>query len=227
MPGFEPGIQTTINGVWMAGLEAEQGAQMMLNRNCHKAAIAARPVRGEPLAYAAIAALACAVVIASLFAAPGRPGFFGAALGVLMLAIAVIDARSFRIPDRLTIAAIALGLANAASEGYGSGLESIAIATMRGILLALAFYGLRTIYHWLRHRQGIGLGDVKLAAVAGAWLDFALIPAAIEIAALTALAGYITSRIVLRRPLSAAAKLPFGLFFAPAIWLCWLLGATT
>ena len=29
----------------------------------------------------------------------------------------------------------------------------------------------------------------------------------------------------LRRPLCAAAKLPFGLFFAPAIWFCWLLNA--
>jgi leader peptidase (prepilin peptidase) / N-methyltransferase len=200
---------------------------MMLNGICHKAAIAVKPVPREPFAYAACAALACAVVIASRFAAPGPPGFFGAALGVLMLAIAVTDSRSFLIPDRLTIAAIALGLANAASEGYGSALESLAIAAMRGIVLALAFYSLRATYHRLRHRHGIGLGDVKLAAVAGAWLDWALISAAIEIAALTALCGYIASRILLHRPLSAIAKLPFGLFFAPAIWLCWLLGATS
>jgi leader peptidase (prepilin peptidase) / N-methyltransferase len=211
----------------MPGFRAGHDAQMMLNGICHKAAIAVKRVPREPLAYAACAALACAVVIASHFAAPGPPGFFGAALGVLMLAIAVTDSRSFLIPDRLTIAAIALGLANAASESYGSALESLAIAAMRGIVLALAFYGLRATYHRLRHRHGIGLGDVKLAAVAGAWLDWALISAAIEIAALTALCGYIASRILLHCPLSAIAKLPFGLFFAPAIWLCWLLGATS
>jgi leader peptidase (prepilin peptidase)/N-methyltransferase len=83
---------------------------------------------------------------------------------------------------------------------------------------------LREIYRRLRHRHGLGLGDVKLAAVAGTWLDWTLIPAAIEIAALSALFAYMASQLVLRRRLQAAAKLPFGLFFAPAIWICWLLG---
>ncbi|MGH6852138.1 MAG: prepilin peptidase, partial [Methylocella sp.] len=96
---------------------------------------------------------------------------------------------------------------------------------LRGLVLALAFFALREIYLRLRHRHGIGLGDVKLAAVAGAWLDWTLIPVAIEIAALAALTFYLTSQLVLRRPIDAAAKLPFGLFFAPAIWFCWLLNA--
>ena len=43
--------------------------------------------------------------------------------------------------------------------------------------------------------------------------------------ALSALFAYIASQLVLRRRLQATAKLPFGLFFAPAIWICWLLGA--
>ena len=38
-------------------------------------------------------------------AAPGTSGFLGGALGVLMLAVAVADARAFIIPDKLTIAA--------------------------------------------------------------------------------------------------------------------------
>ncbi len=175
--------------------------------------------------YAAFAALACSIVIASLVAAPGRSGLFGAALGVLMLAIAVADARAFIIPDKLTIAAFLLALTNAANEGLASMPENVAFAALRGLVLAVAFFALREIYFRLRHRHGIGLGDVKLAAVAGAWLDWTLIPVTIEIAALTALIVYIASRLVLRRPLRAAAKLPFGLFFAPAIWFCWLLNA--
>ena len=103
--------------------------------------------------------------------------------------------------------------------------ENIAAAAFRGLVLALAFFALREIYLRLRHRHGIGLGDVKLAAVAGAWLDWTLIPVAIAIAALTALILYIAGQLVLRCSLSATAKLPFGLFFAPAIWFCWLLNA--
>lgn len=181
--------------------------------------------RRAPIEYAVFAALACSIAIASLIAAPGTSGLFGGALGVLMLAIAVADARAFIIPDKLTIAAFLLALTNAANEGLGSMPENIAVAALRGLVLALAFFALREIYLRLRHRHGIGLGDVKLAAVAGAWLDWTLIPVAIEIAALAALIFYLASQLVLRRPLCAAAKLPFGLFFAPAIWFCWLLNA--
>jgi leader peptidase (prepilin peptidase) / N-methyltransferase len=182
-------------------------------------------LRRELITCAAFAAIACSIVIASLFAAPATSGLLGGALGLLMLAVAVADARAFIIPDKLTIAAFLLALTNAAIEGLASMPENIAVAALRGLVLALAFFALREIYLRLRHRHGIGLGDVKLAAVAGAWLDWTLIPVAIEIAALAALTFYLASQLVLRRPLCAAAKLPFGLFFAPAIWFCWLLNA--
>lgn len=185
----------------------------------------AKPMQRKIVTYAAIAALACSVVSASLVAAPGLPGLFGAALGLLMIAVAVIDARAFLIPDRLTLAAFLLAMANAANQGLENMPEPLALAALRGLVLAFAFFALREIYRRLRRRQGIGLGDVKLAAVAGAWLDWTLIPAAIEIAAVMALIVYGTNQLVLRRPIRAAAKLPFGLFFAPAIWICWLFGA--
>ena len=185
----------------------------------------AKPARQVQITYAAVVALACSMAIASLVVAPGHSGLLGGALGLLMLAIAAADARAFIIPDNLTITAFGLALINAANEGLGSMPEHIAVAALRGLLLALAFFALRESYLRLRHRHGIGLGDVKLAAVAGAWLDWTLIPAAIAIAALAALIFYIASQLVLRRPICASAKLPFGLFFAPAIWFCWLLNA--
>jgi leader peptidase (prepilin peptidase) / N-methyltransferase len=183
------------------------------------------PPAGRAMAYAAYTALAWAIVVASLIAAPGWTGAFGAGLGLLMAAIAVKDGRSFAIPNKLSFAAFALGLANAANETFESIPENIFHAAVRGILLALAFYLFRAIYFRLRHRHGLGLGDAKLAAAAGAWLDWALIPTAIELAALAALAIYAVSRLLQRRPFNPAAKLPFGLFFAPAIWVCWLVEA--
>ena len=89
----------------------------------------------------------------------------------------------------------------------------------------LLFWSLRWLYRRLRGREGLGLGDVKLAFVAGAWLDWTMIPVAIEIAALAALAVYGVWHFAGRDPVEATTRLPFGLFFAPAIWLAWFLGA--
>jgi leader peptidase (prepilin peptidase)/N-methyltransferase len=169
--------------------------------------------------------------LAGLIAAPGRDGLFGGALAFLMLAIAAIDARSFIIPDELTAAAFLLALIHAETGAFDglwdSGGEAVALATLRGFLVAMVFYLLRETYRRLRGRQGLGLGDVKLAGVAGAWLDWTMIPIAIELAALSALAYYLVRYVILKgRPLRPNGRLPFGLFFAPAIWVGWLLGTT-
>jgi leader peptidase (prepilin peptidase)/N-methyltransferase len=66
------------------------------------------------------------------------------------------------------------------------------------------------------------LGDVKLAAVAGAWLGWVTITAVVELAALAALGAYLLTAGRRRQPLKGTAFLPFGAFLAPAIWLGWL-----
>lgn len=169
-------------------------------------------------------------VVASLAAAPGFAGMLGAALALDVLAIAVIDARRFIIPDELTLAALALGMVNAGldawPDGWGAVLVSIGAALLRGAVLAGGFLALRALYARLRGREGIGLGDVKLAGVAGVWLAWTTIPVAVEIAALAALAVYVVRQLAGGRVMSATARMPFGLFLAPAIWLGWLLEAT-
>ena len=65
----------------------------------------------------------------------------------------------------------------------------------------------------------MGLGDVKLAAVAGVWLDWAFLPLVVEIAALSGLAAALYARLR-GDGLDLKGRLPFGAFFAPAIWIC-------
>ena len=166
-----------------------------------------------------------AAVVASIWVAPGTSGFLGAGLALLMLAIAVVDFRYFIIPNELTATALVLAVVNAALAEAPSMVESVAATALRGSLTMLLFLGVRWLYGWLRQREGLGLGDVKLAFVAGAWLDWMMIPVAIEIAALAALVAYGAWQAFGKRPLTSASRLPFGLFFAPAIWLSWLVGA--
>lgn len=172
--------------------------------------------------YAACGASGLGAVTASYLAAPGLVGVLGGCLAILMIAIAIVDAREFIIPDVLVLAALGLGLLHAVITQADEYPAAILSSTLRGIVIAFAFLSLRKAYLWLRRREGLGLGDVKLAAVAGVWLDWLAITIAIEIAAFTALTA-IAILVMGGHRITGKTRIPFGCFFAPAIWLAWLL----
>ena len=163
-----------------------------------------------------------AMVAASVLAAPGLEGLLGALLAALMLAIAVIDSGRYIIPNELTAAALALALVRAGLAGPEAGWLAALWAAFRAIAVAVPLLLLMIGYRRWRGRDGLGLGDIKLAGVAGAWLGFVTIFAVIELAALSALGAYVVNGYLRRRPLKATAFLPFGAFLAPAIWIGWL-----
>ena len=72
--------------------------------------------RERPLAVCIVAVVAVAACVISVILAPGLPGYLGAGLALIAIAIAVIDARWFIIPNELSAAGFALGLADAASR---------------------------------------------------------------------------------------------------------------
>jgi leader peptidase (prepilin peptidase)/N-methyltransferase len=177
-------------------------------------------------AIAGLAALAVCAVALSLWAAPGLPGYLGAALALIALAIAIIDARLFIIPNELTALGLALALVNAAVAVPEEIAAAVLLAALRAAVMAALFLGLRVLYRRIRGRDGLGLGDVKLAGVLGAWLSWLTIPIAIEIAALAALAVYGIRYYAGGRAFDPALKFPFGLFLAPSIWIGWLFEVT-
>jgi leader peptidase (prepilin peptidase)/N-methyltransferase len=184
---------------------------------------AARVASTDLVTYASLGAIALACAAASVVMAGGVRGSLGAGLALLMLIIAAVDARRFIIPDELTLAALALALVQAAILDPNPA-TAILQAVLRALALGLIFFAIRETYVRLRGRDGLGLGDVKLAAVAGAWLGWTAIPIAVEVAALSALALYLV-RYLSGRPLRATQRIPFGLFLAPAIWIAWMFEA--
>jgi len=181
--------------------------------------IARRPLRTQ-------AQIACVAIIGagmSIAVAPDLRGVLGALLALLTLAIALTDARLGIIPDEWNSAGVSLALVNAVLQNPDTMVEAMAAAVLRGGVLALVFLGLRVVYRGLRGREGIGLGDVKLAVVAGAWLDWLTMAIIVEIAAVAGLVTYLVRRYWFGQQLHMTSRLPFGLFFAPAIWLGWLL----
>lgn len=169
--------------------------------------------------------LSCALlagVFASLVTAPAAEGLYGAFLAALMLAIAANDARHYLIPNELTGAAFALALLRGAAAVPDAGAVALLWPVARAFAVALPLLLLMLAYRRWRGRDGLGLGDVKLAAVCGAWLDLATVAAVIELAALLAIGAYVTNAVLQRKPLRGTAFLPFGLFLAPSIWIGWL-----
>ncbi|MDC7787284.1 A24 family peptidase [Rhodoplanes sp. TEM] len=168
----------------------------------------------------AVAAGTCGAA-ASLWIEPGPGGLLAAGLAAVAVAIAAIDARRFVIPDALSATGLVLGLLYVWTTDPWP-VDALTAALLRGAALALVFLLLRIGYRRLRGRDGLGLGDVKLAAMAGVWLDVPAIPVAVEIAALAGLAAYGVRQLRSGGPMRATARLPFGLFFAPAIWIAWI-----
>jgi len=183
----------------------------------------ARVTPAEVFKRSLVGAAGVFAIAASLHAARGIAGLAGAGLALIMLAVAVVDWRRLVIPDEMSALAAALGLVNVSFEQWEEMPAPVLDALIRGTVSAALFFAFRFVYRRLRGREGIGFGDVKLAGVAGIWLDWTSLPVAVDIAALTAL-GFVAARVILsrRRP-DPLAKLPFGTFFAPAIWFCWLL----
>ena len=157
-----------------------------------------------------------AVTIALWAAASGESGallWAGCALGWTLLGLAWIDAVSLRLPDVLTLPLLLAGLTEAAA------LEPDALAgRVVGAVSAYAgLWLLAWVYRRLRGREGLGMGDAKLLAAAGAWVGGLLLPDVLLGAALAGLAWALRRG----RP-DPDERVPFGPFIAASTWLVWL-----
>ena len=158
-----------------------------------------------------------AIGFVSLVSLPGPVAIASIVLGVLMLAGADVDARSYLLPNVVTWGATICGV------GSAWFLDELNpwLATSDAILRAMSAAGLLALLRWIygsiRHREGLGLGDVKLAAAVGAWLPLEVIPLCFGLATsgalVTILWGHVRGKHVER-----TMKIPLGSFLCPALW---------
>ena len=166
--------------------------------------------------YPIIEASAAAIGAASALLFPGWQALAAATLGWWLLLLALLDLEHYWLPDRLTYPLILLGLAATALFTPALLLHHVIGAALGFLLL----WSVATFYHALRGRHGLGGGDAKLFAGAGAWLGWYDLPLVLLGAAGTGLAA----ALVLHRkgPGFLTKRLPFGTFLAPAIWIVYL-----
>jgi leader peptidase (prepilin peptidase) / N-methyltransferase len=141
-------------------------------------------------------------------------------LAATLAALVVIDLDQFRLPDLLTVPLIAAGVILSPPHTLLDTLERLAAAMVGFALL----YAVAEGYRWWRGHAGLGLGDAKLFAAAGAWVTLGGLPSVLLIAAVTALA--VTLAVAYRdgAHLSRTTRIAFGPYLALGLWLVWLFG---
>lgn len=132
------------------------------------------------------------------------------ALFSLLLVLAVVDWRTFEIPNGLNLAILALGLVQLCADWENRTLYLIGMCSVSLLFLAL---------WWLTKGAGLGMGDIKLMATAGLLLGWPRI-------LLSMLAGSVTGAVIhlIRMRHGAGRKLAFGPYLAAGIWFSALLG---
>lgn len=144
-------------------------------------------------------------------------------LGLAMSVIIYTDARYFIIPDTISLPMVPAGILTSAffaeAVSFNNAILLSAAAATLGFLM---FYLVKAVYLKIRKVDGLGMGDVKIAAVAGAWTGATGLNAVVLISCILALA-VISFFYLLGYKVSRRAAIPFGVFLAPAIWFVWYL----
>ena len=100
-------------------------------------------------------------------------------IGVLLY-LAYVDFRTFRLPNSITLPLIiaGLGLSAFTSWGFTNAQSALIGAGLGYAVLWLPNY----VYCLVRKQNGIGMGDAKLLAALGAWLGWSSLPGILLIA---------------------------------------------
>ena len=154
-----------------------------------------------PLTELAVGALYAATVIA-LWDDPAEIAL-GLVFVAMLVAVTLTDLERRIIPNKILLVAAVIGLAIAIPTDPGGAPERAAAAVGAGGLLFLAA---------LAYPKGMGLGDVKLAAVMGLFLGRNVAPAIL----VALLAGSLVGLAMIARHGASARKraIPFGPFLA-------------
>lgn len=169
--------------------------------------------------YPIIELTAVVVVVWAAMVVSGWLFWVSIALGWTLLALAVIDFRHQLLPDALTLPLIPAGLAVVHVVEPSRLLDHV-LAAVAGYA---GFAAIALVYHRARGREGLGLGDAKLLAAAGAWLGWAALPSVVVLGAGLALAVAL-AQTAAGAKLAPTTQLPFGPYLAAGFWLVWLHG---
>jgi leader peptidase (prepilin peptidase)/N-methyltransferase len=135
----------------------------------------------------------------------------------LLVVLFGIDLQHQILPNVITLPGVLAGLIFSAIGPPGLASAAIGVLVGAGVL-----YGIAAAYYVVRREEGLGMGDVKMLAMVGAFLGWKAVLVTLVLGSLTgALVG--VALIAVSRG-SMRLALPFGAFLAPAALAAMLVG---
>ncbi|WP_084418510.1 prepilin peptidase [Henriciella litoralis] len=153
------------------------------------------------------------------FAPPGTLAL-SIAMGATLLALAIIDWRTFILPDPLNLLLALLGLAMIWMVAREDWLHHL-IGGVAGYLILLA---VELFYRHVRGIDALGRGDAKLLGALGLWVGWTRLPDILLVAAGTGLIAALVASQLGDGGLKRDTPLAFGPWLALSGWICWLAG---
>jgi len=159
----------------------------------------------------ALLALACAVK----FRTPPQAALWFFTFLCPLIVISGIDLRHRLIPDKISLPFIAIGVAVHVVAGGFPRWQDALMDSFLGILVGGgALLLVMKTYEWIRKQEGMGLGDVKLAAMIGAFLGWKAI---LIVFVLSSLMGSVVGIFfMIFGGMGLRSELPYGPFLSLA-----------
>jgi leader peptidase (prepilin peptidase)/N-methyltransferase len=141
----------------------------------------------------------------------------GGLFATILLGIAMTDAREYLIPDEFTWGGLAIGLLFSLMAGW-AGLGTAALGAVVGFAV---LWLVGTIGTWVFKEDAMGGGDVKMMAMAGAFLGWQGALLTIFLGAFLGSLVFVPLMVVGRKKL-----VPFGIFLSIGAGITYLFGTT-
>lgn len=189
------------------------------HETCFSVQSATASLKLSPTRAAVALAVGAAFALAGWQWGAGEPKIAGIMLAVALAWASMVDIDRLILPNVITLGLIVAGLGLAATEGWSRLLDCALGAAVGYLSLA----GVAWLFLKLRGKDGLGAGDWKLFAAAGAWLGWQDLPQVMLIASVSALV-IVGGVSLVRRKQPGRRYSAFGPFIALAFWIVWSTG---
>ena len=134
-------------------------------------------------------------------------------MGLLVIPLFFIDLETFLLPDCLTLTLLGIGFLGSVYHISPVALADAILGAVLGFCVPWVF---NAAFRLIRHKEGLGGGDVKLLAAIGAWVGWQSIIPILTIASVVALVVVAGVLLIGRSKPNMQQMLPFGPFLIVA-----------